>query len=105
MKSAIVRASEPEIPTLPPPAPEVAWTSKRVLPVRPAALFMSELSSSPLELINASMPTVVVLVTLTRLIETAAAMFAVFAFTALAFVFAVGIGVLGGLRASRRRSG
>ena len=86
--SAIVSASEPAMPTFPPPAPEVASVSRVCVPSLPPELRMAATSDSPFERTSTSVPTIAWFMTVTRLIATAAPMFAVFALVALALAFA-----------------
>ena len=77
LTSAISSASEPAIATLPPPAPAVESVTKVCLPSAPPAFRIAAASSRPLDETSASVPTVASFVTFTRLIATAAPMFAV----------------------------
>jgi hypothetical protein len=89
LTSAISRASEPAIATLPPPAPAVESVTNECLPSEPPEFRITAASSSPLDAIRVSSPTVASFVTLTRLIATAAPMLAVVAFVALPSALAV----------------
>ena len=87
LMSAIVRANAPATATLPPPAPAVASVSSVCLPS--PELRMAAFNPRPFDLRRTSMPTVAEFVILTRLIATAAPMFAVFALVALPFALTV----------------